>query len=513
MSKRTIKLSSLSEGLRKEVKKHLKEGRTKLGQMPTRLRKLIESEAFYGTDSDEYRPDMESSSRAIPKFTLKPRKNAGEFEGESGPWKVWIYTYNDGKKFGWTLLHRGESLVGGEGHSSLKAACKAAEKEATLDRYQHLKEGRTKMSQMPPKLKRLIENETVGKKEFIKNLGNAGVYGKPDMYYDHSKNMAIAVNVYDRTGQKTEDTSPRYPYPLPQVAGVTHQIDKENREKFMDKRCEWCVYSSAHSELIHEIGVLQNNGPSATNAMNARASDDEGGYFEEQKTINLSSLSEGLRKEVKKHLKEGRTKMSMLPSKLANKILIEMEHDSSGNPIAPWDRKGPKSPHGSDLPYVPHSRINAGTYDIDGEFSSSDDIGDDDNFNVNVDDTELLSAMEDAKMQSENGYVVHVNKSPKGDYELSDWYDDESTVASYENGRKLNENKRASMKNKQIKLSSLSEGLRKEVKKHLKEGRTKLGQMPPKLANEILSEMNDMGSQFDSSGNPILPWGSNGSSK
>ncbi len=59
-----------------------------------------------------------------------------------------------------------------------------------------------------------------------------------------------------------------------------------------------------------------------------------------KRTIKLSSLSEGLRKEVKKHLKEGRTKMSMLPYKLANKILVEMEHDSSGNPILPWGSNG-----------------------------------------------------------------------------------------------------------------------------------------------------------------------------
>ncbi len=39
--------------------------------------------------------------------------------------------------------------------------------------------------------------------------------------------------------------------------------------------------------------------------------------------INLSSLSEGLRKEVKKHLKEGRTKMSMLPPKIQRLIKVE----------------------------------------------------------------------------------------------------------------------------------------------------------------------------------------------
>jgi hypothetical protein len=41
---KTIKLSSLSEGLRKEVKKYVNEGKVKLSEMPIRLRMLIENE-------------------------------------------------------------------------------------------------------------------------------------------------------------------------------------------------------------------------------------------------------------------------------------------------------------------------------------------------------------------------------------------------------------------------------------------------------------------------------------
>ena len=42
----------------------------------------------------------------------------------------------------------------------------------------------------------------------------------------------------------------------------------------------------------------------------------------------------------------------------------------------------------------------------------------------------------EAEQKSKQGYVVHVNKTKTG-FELSDWFDDELTVASYENGRKL----------------------------------------------------------------------------
>ncbi len=51
---------------------------------------------------------------------------------------------------------------------------------------------------------------------------------------------------------------------------------------------------------------------------------------------------------------------------------------------------------------------------------------------------DLESVKARAKKESENGYVQHVNKSG-GSYRISDWYDSDETVASYENGKPLNE--------------------------------------------------------------------------
>lgn len=42
---------------------------------------------------------------------------------------------------------------------------------------------------------------------------------------------------------------------------------------------------------------------------------------------------------------------------------------------------------------------------------------------------------ERAKTRSQAGYVVHVNKHDDGSLYLSDWYDGDNTVASYENGK------------------------------------------------------------------------------
>lgn len=56
------------------------------------------------------------------------------------------------------------------------------------------------------------------------------------------------------------------------------------------------------------------------------------------------------------------------------------------------------------------------------------------------------TAKKKAEEESKNGYIVHVNRAsshtPDDDaYVLSDWYDNEKTDASYENGRKINESK------------------------------------------------------------------------
>jgi hypothetical protein len=52
-------------------------------------------------------------------------------------------------------------------------------------------------------------------------------------------------------------------------------------------------------------------------------------------------------------------------------------------------------------------------------------------------DNELEILKTRANQESKNGYVQHVNKSSQGGYYISDWYDSDETVASYENGRDL----------------------------------------------------------------------------
>ena len=64
----------------------------------------------------------------------------------------------------------------------------------------------------------------------------------------------------------------------------------------------------------------------------------------------------------------------------------------------------------------------------------------------------LEQACKKAQEQSAEGYVQHVNKldpqradaryrgvdvQPEADYIVSDWYDGDATVRSYENGREL----------------------------------------------------------------------------
>lgn len=56
-----------------------------------------------------------------------------------------------------------------------------------------------------------------------------------------------------------------------------------------------------------------------------------------------------------------------------------------------------------------------------------------------------IAKMEAQKISKEEGVTQHVNEIRPGVYRVEDWYDDEITVASYENGRALRENLNESM--------------------------------------------------------------------
>ncbi len=58
------------------------------------------------------------------------------------------------------------------------------------------------------------------------------------------------------------------------------------------------------------------------------------------------------------------------------------------------------------------------------------------NVDEGADDAELQQLKLKARKDSMNGYVQHVNMGTFGPY-ISDWYDDDETVASYENGRPI----------------------------------------------------------------------------
>ena len=58
--------------------------------------------------------------------------------------------------------------------------------------------------------------------------------------------------------------------------------------------------------------------------------------------------------------------------------------------------------------------------------------------NENKDELEAIKK-EAQRISDEEGVVQHVNKVGDG-YKIEDWYDSDATVASYENGRSLNEN-------------------------------------------------------------------------
>ena len=72
--------------------------------------------------------------------------------------------------------------------------------------------------------------------------------------------------------------------------------------------------------------------------------------------------------------------------------------------------------------------------------------------------TDLAAAKKDAETMSYEGYVQHVNEQGDGTYKISDWYDDESTVASYEGGMQLNESDQSLLKENEEEIIKLYKG-------------------------------------------------------
>lgn len=78
-------------------------------------------------------------------------------------------------------------------------------------------------------------------------------------------------------------------------------------------------------------------------------------------------------------------------------------------------------------------------------------------------DKGLAAAHAKAKEESKKGYVQHVEKDPTtGRHRISDWYDSNHTVASYENGRKLDEGSEESRVARQKRLAQKNKDKKKE---------------------------------------------------
>jgi DNA gyrase inhibitor GyrI len=85
----------------------------------------------------------------------------------------------------------------------------------------------------------------------------------------------------------------------------------------------------------------------------------------------------------------------------------------------------------------------------------------------------LEDAMKRAYEGSLEGYVQHVEDKGDGTYTVSDWYDDETTVVSFEDGRKFNDRTNQAqsdyMKRRSDSSENLSEAKKRAIDKHIAE--------------------------------------------
>lgn len=108
---------------------------------------------------------------------------------------------------------------------------------------------------------------------------------------------------------------------------------------------------------------------------------------------------------------------------------------------------------------------------------------------------DLKQAIIDAQEESKEGYAVHVNQVRDGVYKLSDWYDDEQTIVSFENGRRLNEQKQSKKKIlKEAKTESLENYVNyenpdnEELAGRIRKGAKNLQDMVEKIDRDFIND-------------------------
>lgn len=92
-----IKLSSLSEGVRKEVKKHLKEGKVKMSMLPENLKNLVKSENFLAENSNFYQGmnPQQAIQKAATDYSFATKKgNDGQADKIAGNLKAHLESQN-----------------------------------------------------------------------------------------------------------------------------------------------------------------------------------------------------------------------------------------------------------------------------------------------------------------------------------------------------------------------------------------------------------------------------------
>ena len=115
----------------------------------------------------------------------------------------------------------------------------------------------------------------------------------------------------------------------------------------------------------------------------------------------------------------------------------------------------------------------------------------------------LEDAMKQAYEESLSGYVQHVEDNGDGTFKVSDWYDSDMTVVSFEDGRKFNDRASEYM-TAESKLSKLTEGANKAMEKAVKEieKKSELAKAEAKVSqiDELISELESKLSMTEAEG-------------
>lgn len=260
----------------------------------------------------------------------------------------------------------------------------------------------------------------------------------------------VSEEDYNKAKKKAEKNLEKDPnHYLHLLSGDSKKVDKHDKYVEVKKDNHVDTFNGMKkAELKESIiekamskGYTKEQVEAALNRLKEKKGKDLDGDGDVDSDDYMAAKDNAIKKAMGKEVNEGRRRKMK-----GGKVVTENDYDTGGyveamgprlekalkHLILMWEewKEGPMTEPGM-VPHAKKDLINYITNQI--QEQEQEEVLDEQFFD------DLEAAKDYARKESEEGFVQHVNKHPKGGFRVEDWLDGSNTVASYEGGEYLQE--------------------------------------------------------------------------